>query len=244
MLCPLPSAPDPTAAVAVDYDERNLVTTAPSGAQYALCDAPIGTKTYWTSLQRNLVDQLVRTRTMQISRNAKLKLYSRVGETPEQFVARCEEAADALADQKLASVRDKYAPRYERARAALAAAEDKVEVQAAQAKAARNDGVVGAVGDLLGGFLGGKGSVRSMSRSMSRSQGRASTAGKRLESASNRAEEKQDALANLEQEFEADLAAVHAEAEAAAAAIDTLQVPLEKTDVKVVDIALVWVPRA
>ena len=61
---------------------------------------------------------------------------------------------------------------------------------------------------------------------------------------SNRAEEKQDTLANLEQEFEADLAAVHAEAEAAAAAIDTLQVPLEKTDVKVVDIALVWVPRA
>jgi hypothetical protein len=244
VLCPLPSAPDPTAAVAVDYDERNLVTTAPSGAQYALCDAPIGTKTYWSSLQRNLVDQLVRTRTMQISRNAKLKLYSRVGETPEQFVARCEEAADALADQKLASVRDKYAPRYERARAALAAAQDKVEVQAAQAKAARNDGVVGAVGDLLGGFLGGKGNVRSMSRSISRSQGRASTAGKRLESASNRAEEKQDALANLEQEFEADLSAVHAEAEAAAAAIDTLQVPLEKTDVKVVDIALVWVPRA
>ena len=79
---------------------------------------------------------------------------------------------------------------------------------------------------------------------MSRSQGRASTAGKRLESASNRAEEKQDALANLEQEFESDLAAVHPVAEAAAAAIDTLQVPLEKTDVKVVDIALVWVPRA
>ena len=75
--CPLPSPPDPTAAVAVDYDERNLVTTAPPGAQYALCDAPIGTKAYWTSLQRNLVDQLVRTRTMQISRNAKLKLYSR-----------------------------------------------------------------------------------------------------------------------------------------------------------------------
>ena len=81
---------------------------------------------------------------------------------------------------------------------------------------------IGAVGDLLGGFLGGKEQrADSMSRSMSRSQGRASTARKRLESASNRAEEKQDALANLEQEFEADLAAVHAEAEAVAAAIDT-----------------------
>ena len=113
-----------------------------------------------------------------------------------------------------------------------------------QAKAARNDGVVGAVGDLLGGFLGGRSSVRSMSRSMSRSQGRASTANKRLDSAKNRADEKQGALADLEQEFEADLAEVHAEADADAAAIDSMTVPLEKTDVKVVDIALVWVPQA
>ncbi len=244
VLCPLPGSPDPSTAVAVDYDERNLVPTPPPNAHYVLTDAPIGTKSYWTALQRNLVDQLVRTRTMQIQRNPKLRLYSRVGETPEQFAQRCSEAADAFADQKLATVRDKYAPRYEKARAALAAAQDKVEVQAAQAKAARNDGMFGAVGDLLGGFLGGKTSVRSMTRSMSRSQGRASTADKRLESASNRADEKQDALADLEQEFEADLAEVHAEADAAAAAIETLQVPLEKTDVKVVDIALVWVPRA
>ena len=83
-----------------------------------------------------------------------------------------------------------------------------------------------------------------MSRSISRSQGRASTANKRLDSAKNRADEKQDALADLEQEFEADLAEVHAEADAVAAAIDTMTVPLEKTDVKVVDIALVWVPQA
>ncbi len=244
VLCPLPTSPDPSAAIAVDYDERNLVTAAPPAAQYVLPEAPVGTKTYWTSLQRNLVDQLVRTRTIEIQRNAKLKLYSRVGETPEQFAQRCGEAADALADQKLASVRDKYAPKYDKARAALAAAQDQVGVHESQAKAARNDGVVGAVGDLLGGFLGGRSSVRTMSRSISRSQGRASTANKRLDSAKNRADEKQDALADLEHEFEADLAEVHAEADAAAAAIDTMTVPLEKTDVKLVDIALVWVPQA
>ena len=36
---------------------------------------------------------------------------------------------------------------------------------------------------------------------------------------------------------------VHAEADSVAAAIDSMTVPLEKTDVKVVDIALVWVPQ-
>jgi hypothetical protein len=243
VICPLPSSPDPSGALTVDYDERDTAMTAPAGAQYVLSDAPIGTKTYWTSLQRNLVDQLVRTRTIEISRNAKLKLYSRVGETLDQFAQRCTEAADAVADAKAAAVRGKYEPKYVKARAALAAAEDNAEVHASQAKAARNDGVVGAVGDLLGGFLRGKGNVRSISRSISRSQGRASTAEKRLESATNRVEEKKEALADLEEDFTGELAALHTEAEGAAAAIDTLQVPLEKTDVKVVDISLVWVPR-
>ncbi|HTN79175.1 MAG TPA: helicase HerA-like domain-containing protein, partial [Acidimicrobiales bacterium] len=48
VLYPLPANPDPSAAIAVDYDERNLASTAPLNAQYVLADAPIGTKAYWT----------------------------------------------------------------------------------------------------------------------------------------------------------------------------------------------------
>jgi hypothetical protein len=244
VLCPLPPTPDPSAALGVDYDERNLTTTPPPSAQYALPEAPVATKTYWASLQRNLVDQLVRTRTMDIARNAKLKLYSRPGETAEAFAQRCAEAADLLADTKMAALRGKYEPRFRKAREALAAAQDTVEVQEAQADATRNDSIVDAATSILGDFLGGKRNARSMGRSISRGTGRASTANERLESAANRAAAKQDALGDLEEDFVADLEAVKAEADAAAAAIEIVQVPLEKTDVKVVDLALVWVPRA
>jgi hypothetical protein len=244
VLCPVPPTPDPTAAVSVDYDERDLTTTAPTGAQYALPEAPIATKTYWTSLQRNLVDQLVRTRTMDIARNAKLRLYGRPGETSEAFAQRCTDAADALADTKMAALRDKYEPRFRKAREALAAAQDKVDVQQAQAEATRNDSIFDAATSILGDFLGGKRNARSMGRSISRGTGRTSTANERLESAANRAAAKQDALGDLEKDFVADLEAAKAEAAAAAAAIEIIQVPLEKTDVKVVDLALVWVPRS
>ncbi|RPI05820.1 MAG: hypothetical protein EHM63_09030 [Actinobacteria bacterium] len=83
-----------------------------------------------------------------------------------------------------------------------------------------------------------------MGRSISRGSGRTSTANERLDSATNRAAAKRDALGDLEDDFVADLEAVKAEADVAAAAIEIIQVPLEKTDVKVVDLALVWVPRA
>ncbi len=242
--CPLSAGADPATAVAVDYDDRDFVATAPAGAQYVLPEAPIATKTYWTSLQRNLVDHLVRSRTMAVSRNAKLKLYSRVGETPEAFAQRCTEAADAAADAKAAATREKYLPKFTRARAALEAAQDKVDIHASQVKAADTNVIADAAGSIFDVFMKGRGSVRSMSRSISGSQGRASTAKKRLASASNQVEQKQQALADLEQEFTSDLAALNAEADESAAAIDVVQIPLEKTDVKVTDIALVWVPRA
>jgi hypothetical protein len=244
VLCPLPATPDPSAAVGVDYDERNLTTTPPPGAHYVLTEAPIRTKTYWTSLQRNLVDHVVRTRTMDVARNAKLKLYSRPGETADAFAQRCAEAADTVADMKMAALRDKYEPRFRKAREALATAQDKVEVHQAQADATRNDSIIDAATSILGDFLGGKRNARSMGRSISRGSGRTSTANERLESAANRAAAKQDALGDLEDDFVADLEAVKAESDASAAAIEIIQVPLEKTDVKVIDIALVWVPRA
>ena len=156
----------------------------PPAALYAVPEAPVGTKTYWTSLQRNLVDQLVRTRTMrdQSQREAQAVL-------PRRRDARAvrgsdaSEAADALADQKLASVRDKYAPAYEQGpRRARRGAQDKVEVQASRRRRPHETTASSArSATCSAGSSAGRSSVRTMSRSISRSQGRASTANKRLD---------------------------------------------------------------
>ena len=109
VLYPLAAQPDPATAVAVDYDDRDLLAEAPpSGGAYAIPDAPIKQKTYWTGLQRDLVDWLVRNRTTSVFTNKTLKLYSRVGEDQAAFVARCQEAGQAKADDEAAKLRDKY----------------------------------------------------------------------------------------------------------------------------------------
>ena len=58
------------------------------GARYVLTDAPIAKKTYWTQLRKDIVDHLVRNRKLEIQANRTLKLWSRPGESPEQFAER------------------------------------------------------------------------------------------------------------------------------------------------------------
>src|SRR6185312_11944 len=73
VLFPIAAQLDVTKAIAVDYDERDLRTDAPPGCVYRLTDAPLGNKTFWTGVERDLVDHLVRSRTVELQVNKKLK---------------------------------------------------------------------------------------------------------------------------------------------------------------------------
>jgi hypothetical protein len=60
---------DPDRAVLVDYDDRDLRTEPPPGATYVPPTAPIGTKAFFTRLERAVEDHLFRTRTLTVLRN-------------------------------------------------------------------------------------------------------------------------------------------------------------------------------
>ena len=66
-------------ATNVDYDDRDLKDGAPEGASYTLPAAAVADKKFWADLQRDLTDHLFRNRTIDIMRNAELKLFSRPG---------------------------------------------------------------------------------------------------------------------------------------------------------------------
>ena len=125
VLHPLTGAADPAAAVAVDYDERDLLPAAPGPASFVLPDAPIKAKTFWSTLEKDLVSQLVRARTIEIFANRQLKLFSRAGETKDDFAARCKEAAAAKADEETAKLRDKYETKATSLQDKLQAAQDR-----------------------------------------------------------------------------------------------------------------------
>lgn len=245
VMFPLGATVDPAACIAVDHDDRDLRTEAPPGARYVLTDAPLTKKTFFTGAEKALIDHLYRTRTLRVMRNPQLELVARVGETPEQFAARCSAAATEGADRDQVALQTKYESRITRARDSFEAATDKVaQAQAAENARLQSDVVAGA-GGLLGAMLGGRRSARSMARDMGRvlaGQGRRGEAAQRVRSAENRALDRQEALTKLESDLARDLAAIDEEWAAKAAAVEPIEVPLERSDIRVAARFLVWIP--
>jgi hypothetical protein len=84
-----------------------------------------------------------------------------------------------------------------------------------------------------------------MARDMSRvlaGQGRREEAAQRVRSAENRALDRQEALTKLETDLARDLTAIDEEWAAKAAAIEPIEVPLERSDIRVTARSLVWIP--
>ena len=247
VLFPLGPTVDPAAAVVVDHDDRDLRTEAPAGSTYRVTDVPLATKTWFRNAQKALVDHLYRTRTTQVLRNKALKLAGRAGETPDEFAARCQAAAEDEADKAQVALQKRYEARIAKARTAIDTATDRV----AQAEAARqtrqSDELVRGAGSLLGAVLGGRRNARSMARDVGRvltGRNRSGEASTRVESARNRVEERQQALVDLEADLAEELTAIDDEWTAKAVEIETVEVPLEKGDITVTALSLVWVPSS
>jgi hypothetical protein len=67
--------------------------------------------------------------------------------------------------------------------------------------------------------------------------------GERLKSAADRASGKEAEIAELEDELAADLARIAEEARGLAAGVEKVPIGLEKSDLSVREIAIVWIPK-
>lgn len=236
-------------AINVDYDDRDLRDEAPDGARYVLPDAKIHTKTYFSKAQTALKDHIYRNETLELFRNPELKLISRVGESREEFAARCETAADDGADEEATKIREKLEKQMDRLQDAKAKAEDRVrEIDHdadARAKDAKTSMMLDVGASVLGGLLGGRSSTRGILGGVRRASSKGRTtanAKERLETAEKRLEEKIDDIEELENEITDSLYEVQDAWDEKAEAIEDMNVTLEKTDISIDEIALVWIP--
>jgi hypothetical protein len=245
VLHPLPKHVDVTAAIPVDYDDRDLREAAPAAITYRLTDAPIGDKAFWRDLPKALVDHLTRSMAIEIPVNRTLKLFGRPGESAEDFGARCLAAASERADADAAKLRDKYAAKVDRVRAQLEAAEDRAEVVARQQEARRRDDLLSSAGSILGGLLGGRRSAGSLLGKVARTVGRSgktSAADARVEEARSKVARLEAQLADVEAELAQELVEIDATWRAKAAEVETMSIGLERSDVAVTQLALAWLP--
>jgi Helicase HerA, central domain len=242
---PLDGGLDLERETVVDYDERDFRTDPPEGAGYVLPQAPLGEARFFrdttTQIQRRLVDR----RSLEIQRNPSLKLYSRPGETPEQFAQRCDETAQAEADREAAKIRDRLEARKERLANAVELAQRRVEELDAAARSHQATELAAGAGAVLDALLRGRRSARSIAGkigSAASRRGVSARAAERRRTAEERVLQKTDELAELEQDLLDEVAEIDAKWREKAADIETVPIRLEASDVRVAELALVWVP--
>ena len=249
-ITPLSGALDADTAILVDYDDRDLQSEAPDKAVYRLPEAKIKNKTWFRSAQSEIKKQLYREQVVELLHNAPLKLYSRIGETREDFAQRCLVEADQRADGDADKLRRVLTGKLDRINSAIEKSEDKmreIEFDAiSRKKNLRSNQVLDIAGGLLGNLLGGRRSARSMITSglrRSQSSGRmVAKSEERLKTAENRYNELLEDREALEQTLMEDLEQIQQEWSETAGDIKTMSVGLEKADIDVDEIILVWVP--
>lgn len=240
---PLDGVIDVEDILAVDHDDRDFNAEPPAGARYQLGNTRLQNKTFWTSLKADMKTWLAANRSISVWKCPGLKLYARVGERREDFEARCRQAADAAADVEISKLRERYARRIDRLQAQISAADARVRELESDASARTQSEVMSGIGDLLNAMLKGRVGSRTLGSAASR---RSATrkAKIRLEAAEDKLDAKQRDLVELEDELEEALIAIRDEHEALASTLEALDIGLEKTDIRVLEAKLVWVPVA
>ncbi len=247
VLTPLVELLDVTAAIGVDHDERDLHTEAPPGATYVLPEAKVNTKAFWTKLQRDLIDHVVRSRELRLLANRELKIVSRPGEAEDAFITRCLVAADERADADIAKLKDSFETRFKRIREQLQTAEGRADVLREEREGKRNEELLSTVGGVLGGIFGGRRSRGGVFGSLGRAagkRGRSSAAGARLDAAEDKVQSLSDQLIELQGDLENEVTSIDVRWAASAKEIQPIEVPLEKGDVKITQLVLGWIPVA
>jgi hypothetical protein len=230
----------PESVKEVDHDARDFRVESPAAATYALPEVKIDTKTYWSNLSKDLTNHLIGARQVTVYKNEALKLFSRPGESREDFETRVNAAAEQAVDDAIAKLRDKHSARLERAQAALSKAENRVADTEAAAGSKQTEELVSGAGDLLG-MLFGKGSRSNPLGQAARRRSASSEARARAENARAALAEEQADLEALKADLEDEVADLEDEF-AAKLEIEEIEIPLEKTDVRVAELKLVWIP--
>ncbi|MDJ0918083.1 MAG: ATP-binding protein [Woeseiaceae bacterium] len=243
VIFPLDGLIDVEDVLSVDHDDRDFKPEAPAGASYELGNTKLQNKTFWTRLRSDIKNHLAANRNIEIWKCPGLKLYSRVDEGEDAFRARCEQAADQAADAKVSQLRDRFANRIDRLQDQISTADARVAELEVDASARTRAEVMSGVGDLLGGLLKGRMSSRTLSQAATR-RAASKKAKLRLATAKQKADAKRQDLIDLERDLEDELINIQNEFDALAENIEPLQIGLEKTDIRVAEAKLVWVPVA
>lgn len=190
------------------------------------------------SAQDSLTDHLYRTLTSTRFSNSKVKLYSKPGETREEFVARCSVATEDLADQAAAKLRQSLETKIKRVADRIDKGKGKVDQLALTEKGKKVEGLWKAGEMLLGLFTKKR---KSFSTVLGSSR-RALEADSRTKRAEGEVEKLEAELLELQEELETKLDELEAKYAAYAEQVEERELRLNRNDITVERFEILWIP--
>lgn len=192
-----------------------------------------------------MLDHVQRERKLNVAANLELGLMGRPGETSEGFAARCQEAGRAKADEEANKIRKTLVAKSDKLKKAIDDAARRRDEAASSAQASKTDELLGGAGSLLGALLGGRRSASSIAtavRGAANRRSKSSRAADKVATYQEKIEDAGDELEALEAELADAITEITDRWEAVAANITSRPVPLEKNDISVSQLSLVWIP--
>jgi len=191
------------------------------------------------ALERRVIEGVLDGETEKMYRNKQLGLVSGIGETVETFKERCVAAADDKADEAIAKLQDKVKVKLGRFEDQLTRKERDLDKHNADSADRARAEYVNVAEMVMGYFFGGR--RKSVSGAMNkRSQTR--RAQERAERAQDQITDLEREIYELETETEDAVSDIRRKWDDLVDEIETVDVRLEKADIRLQDFGYVWVP--
>jgi hypothetical protein len=250
MLTPFGAGPVPIdwdAGMTVELTDKDVEREPAEGAAFAMLPSEAAKAKSYADWSKKLVDTLFRTRQLELLRSDQLEALSLADESERDFRIRLQQLAREQRDAAVEKLRARHASKVTTLTERIRKAEQKVEVQQAQAKNAKVSSALSFGAAILGGLLGGRkiASAGNVGRAATaaRTATRAMSEGSDVDRAREDLESAQQQLAQLEEQIKLEADAIAAKFDPAAESLDKLTIRPKKTDIRIDAVVLAWTPH-
>jgi hypothetical protein len=228
----------------IDTPAKDLEKSPQANALFGELPSAAAQSKNYSNWNRDFSNWLYGTQKVELFSSPSLHAVSQPGEAEADFRIRLQQTAREQRDELAGQLRDKYASKIAVLQERLRRAQQVVDKQAEQARQAKLQTAISFGSTLLSAFTGRKVSSSTISRASSAFRGvsRSIDESKDVARAGDTVEAIQQQLTSLQAEFDAETAALQEKINPSTAALETILVKPNKSDIQVQLVALVWVP--
>lgn len=225
--------------------DLELTDQPEDGLNYAILANELSSPKFYQTMEKSLSDYLFRNQQIKIFTSKALKRSSRPEQSEDEARIELSQVSREIRDERIDSMKSKYATKLESIQKRIHTAEQRLEKEKEQSSRQRLDSVLNIGGSILGALLGNKRNAKSTisaASKVAKGWSKTSSESSDVERATESLEKLLEEFRNVEQECEADMARIADEFSAENMRLEEVDIPLRKSDTRVKQFGLLWIP--